>query len=547
MNFNYKKIILHIILFCLLNLFILTFMPSTTGADNPYLILHLDAVNSEIFFQELKKGNLPNIEKAFSGGGKIEHGLTLFPGATPMIVPRMPHGYSTDEYPMTGWEYYDIEEKRYITDPEPFMKVMSEVPRRSRSLFFLGFPGLDFFARMSIRNIPSLLEKYNVVEYYWMATDITGHLFGTERFYDSLYQFDRAVGSLAQNYDLSEVNLILYSDHGMVMEDVYTYDETKVLEDKMAEKIEYYKYPNLYLQEDVSPTKIAEKTIGENIFDLVFLKKDQNTVLGFSEAGKFTFTRQGAKYKYEYEGEDFFSYYEAGYKGDFLNRDQWLSLTKNLKYPGAVPNLYDLTMNPNSGDLVVVINPPRIPENVFYVEGNHYGITAGDLKVPVLMKGPDLKNLYDLETIWLHELYTEYIPETRKNFTNPRRENHSLALYFPTSADPNYELQVSYSPEYRHQAGLNYSDENLKIWYHYDIFSSFLTRIWLGPSLNIKNGRYDSGLSLQTEFKFDSFGARFNHDFFAETKSSISLFYDPGSRLRLQFTVPDKIGLQFQF
>ena len=78
---------------------------STTNvqAAKPYLIFHLDAVSSQDFFRELEAGNLPNIERLFAGGTQIKHGLSLYPGGTEMIYPRLKTGTGNHEGHSLGW------------------------------------------------------------------------------------------------------------------------------------------------------------------------------------------------------------------------------------------------------------------------------------------------------------------------------------------------------------------------------------------------------------------------------------------------------------
>ena len=100
--------------------------------------------------------------------------------------------------------------------------MLKNIPRINRTNFIHGITGLDFLAGLSMYNIPTLLEKYGVLEFYWFATDSVGHIFGERMHLKKIYQFDRYLGRLNRIMDLSEVNLVLYSDHGMIYNDVYT-------------------------------------------------------------------------------------------------------------------------------------------------------------------------------------------------------------------------------------------------------------------------------------------------------------------------------------
>ena len=92
---------------------VFVFIP-TAEAANPFLILHLDAVSSQDFFRELEAGNLPNIEALFADGIHIRHGMSLFPGGTEMIYPRLKAGLSNSQGESVGWGYVDPTSKKVV-------------------------------------------------------------------------------------------------------------------------------------------------------------------------------------------------------------------------------------------------------------------------------------------------------------------------------------------------------------------------------------------------------------------------------------------------
>lgn len=98
-------------------LVVLLAVSAGVGASSPCLIFHLDAVSSPVFFRELEAGNLPNIERLFAGGIHIKHGLTLYPGGTEVIYPRLKMGIGNDQGRTVSWGLVDPETEEIITSP----------------------------------------------------------------------------------------------------------------------------------------------------------------------------------------------------------------------------------------------------------------------------------------------------------------------------------------------------------------------------------------------------------------------------------------------
>ncbi|MEJ6951479.1 alkaline phosphatase family protein [Natronospora cellulosivora (SeqCode)] len=529
-------------------LFLLIFS-QFTHANNPYLIFHLDAVSSEVFYRELEDGNLPNIEEIFEGGNMIRYGLTLFPGGTEVIVPRLPYGYSNAENPLVGWSFYDAKEERVVNDLEVFLKKFREIPRINRANYIHGIPGLDFLAGLSIYNIPALLEDYAVLEFYYFVTDSVGHIFGEKKHLEKLHQFDRYLGKLNKKMDLRNVNIVLYSDHGMVYNDVYTIDTKYIMDSDFAEYIKYYHYPNLYLKNNYSASEIANLLASKGIFDIVLYRKnacaiEDQEVIGYTEQGKLKISSINGKFSYQYTADDYFSYYEEGYNGEYLDSYQWLDLTRDSRYPGAIVNLYNYMLNPNTGDIVTILNPPKQPKTVDFYKGNHTGITSEDLLIPILYKGPDLEELYDIDALYLHKLYTEIIPESKELRRTPEREKHSIS--FISNGDSS-DLHFSLSPAYRTKLDIKYSNDTQSIAYHYDLFTSFLTRVWLGPALINTDSNCKLTISLQTEIKIDRLSLLINRNFFFDESTKLSLVYDLNNDFSIIYSNTGKFGLRYEF
>ena len=454
---------------------ILTFIVPTVAAANPYLIFHLDAVSAHDFYRELEEGNLPNIEALFEGGIQIKHGLSLYPGGTEMIYPRLKSGTGNHEGGSISWGYLDREADQLVSEPPGFLDLVRQFPRRSQSFFLYGIPVFHHLAELSLLNVKDILDTYGFAEVLWFHTDVVGHLLGPKAHLQSVYSFDRAIGNFLPVDQLDQVNIILYADHGMSFGDIELIDLKAIFKKTLGE-YRFYSYPNVYLNEEVNKAEKAQELVANGI-DFVFYRLG-DTVIAHHSQGTFALNGQDGKVSYTYSGEDPFDYYINGYSGEFLSSEEWLELTKHLRFPAAPPNIYNYLHNPNVGDFVVSLIAPKLPATIRANAGNHAGLLHSDLLVPVLFKGPDLQHLEDLEHLWLHDLYSVYVSDIDFSYV-PKREANSLTFFGFGSEYPGVGLQ--HSAKYRLRGELfAVPTQQTRIGFEYDVFSSFLSRNWLG-------------------------------------------------------------------
>jgi len=397
-----------------------------------FLIVHLDALSSPNFFQYMEEGHLPNLKAIFQDGDGhiIPYGLALFPGGTETTVPHLRKGVDNSTGGV-GWRHYDPERDKILPKYVTFFDMFSTIPRRAKAGFIYGVPFLDFFNFYPLMNIPELLDTYNVVQFFWFATDSLGHFFREDAYLASYKRFDSYMGRLIKRLDLDEVNIIIYSDHGMSFGRFIEPPQEEEIKRIVGDALRIYVHPIIFLNNPEEKEFFAKKIALESEIDFAFFRENVNRIVSYTVNGKIIFEgdREG-KIRYLYEGEDVFDYYEEGYQGEWLDADEWLSLTKKSNFPGVAPNIYNLFMNETTGDIVIVINPPKIPvfELLFGItyDANHAGVTKNDLLVPILLKGKELEHLYETEEIWLHDLFNR-IPTLDLNDNKPEREKNSFS------------------------------------------------------------------------------------------------------------------------
>ncbi|MDD3631855.1 MAG: alkaline phosphatase family protein [Atribacterota bacterium] len=492
----------------------LSFAAQTNSDTNPkFLIVHLDAVSSPNFFQYMDEGYLPHLKEFFGEGNIIKYGLSLFFGGTEMIYPRLKKGLGNEVGESVGWGYYDREKDRVVSDIKTFSHMFSSIPRRARASIIYGIPFFDNLMFLPILNIPQLLDTYGVIELLWFATDATGHALNEKIYLNSIRRFDRYFGRLVKNLNTNEVNIIIYSDHGMSFDNEIYINHVPLIKNVVGDGLRAFLFPNVYLKDINLKDYYAQKIIEETEIDFTFYKKEDNPkyVVGYSTSAKIVFEEnEDGRVRYLYEGDDVFDYYKDGYRGQWLTDLEWLSLTRDSKYPAVPPNIFRFLSNKNSGDIILVVNPPKIIHTMLNYSANHHGITNTDLLVPILLRGKELDHLYDREEMWLHTLFTS-IPTLSFDNIEPKREKNSLSLWGSASEENNYGFQLSLSPAYRWNVVLRYEQEIGKGWFEYDVYSSYVVRLWAGAGLQYQFEESSLEPFLNSRLQMDFGKIQFNY------------------------------------
>lgn len=448
------------------------------GAGAPFLVFHVDAVARLDLLAMLEAGRLPNVEAAFAEGVRIP-GVTLFLAATPVIYPRLHDPQSEHGPGRVGFCGFDRVAERPVSELEVFLELLGAVPRRAVTSFVHGIPGLDGLSAASMRNLPALLERYEVVEFFWFSTDALGHLVGAEAHAASLERFDAALGRILSELDLERLNLLLYTDHGLTFTTEMV-DQDAIVRERLGSTVRHVAYPNVYLHDPRQAPSAARALAADGGFDTAFYRLGDD-VEGFVDGEFVRFERVGETIRYSATGDPL-GYAELGYGAEALTCDEWLRLTIDARYPGTPVLVSWYLANPQAGDVVVTFTPPRIPLTTRATQGQHAGLVDTDLGVLVLARGPDLTALMGREALWLHELYLD-LPVVREA-PLPERELHTLGLSFDLERlAPSAELR--WSPAYRQRLGVALTPTEADAWAEVDLFSSYLTRWWVGGGLRL--------------------------------------------------------------
>ncbi len=469
-------------------------MPSALATAPPrFLIFHVDGVAAVDFDRALAEGRLPNIEQAFAGGARAD-ASSLFFAVTPVIYPRMHSGESNAGPGWLGFGGYDREAGRPISEAAVFFDYVQVFPRRSLASMLYGAPLLDALAGLAMQNLPDLLERYRVVEFFWFSTDTVGHLLGAEAQARSLERFDAYLGRLLPRLDMEGLNLVLYADHGLSFMRGMVDLEPALLERVGAERL-HYVYPNLFLHDPSLAPLLARELSRPGGPDFAFYRVDAKRVHGYVDGAFVRFEAEADGIRY-LSDDDPLGYAEIGYDGSALTPDEWLALTIDAPFPATPPNVFGYVQNPDAGDVVMGLNPPRMPVTVRAPAGAHAGLSHTDLVVPVLSRGPGLEALAARSELWLHELYRD-IPDLAFGY-EPPRERHEVEAWMRFD-DLVPCLRARLSPAYRLRLGAEASPVSWSLWSEHDVMASYLTRWWLGAGVNYQRGEVQPMVRAEVE------------------------------------------------
>ncbi len=449
---------------------------TAAGDSARYLLIHLDGVSSEVFLSELEDGNLENLQEFFSHRGIIGHGVTYYPPFTSAVVKRMRDAQPINEGEVIAWGVYDPVQEANEGRARVLLRYARTVPRRARGNFFLGFPFMDHLAGMALWNAPELVETYGVMEYYWFGTDTAGHIWGESAQRRNLRRFDRYFSRMVANLP-DDVNVVVYADHGMTFGEVLDYDQE--VADFLDDRARYYTYPHVYLHDRDDRAEVAREVVRGTWQDFAFYEDEPDRIVGFGPEAWVTFHREGDAIRYEHDGSDPLGYADLGYAGEYLASDDWLALTHQAEFPYTPVRLMELFDNDFVGDVVVALNgKPKAGPWVY--AGNHHGLGAADMSVPVLVRGPELEHLYGRDYVKIEEVLERASPDPFKA-TPPSREPHSATLSVRDDDGLAPGVEFTFSPRYRLQLGGETGPEVAsQLWASVDLLSGYLSRLWLG-------------------------------------------------------------------
>lgn len=510
--------------------------------SRPYVVFHLDAISSKVFFEMLDAELLPNISALFSGGAVIPCAVSPFMPGTEMVYPRLKRGRAASSDDPIAWSTMNRITGEWKTYPDNVLGLWQWMPRYALSQGLNGVMGFEWATALSAMNIRRMLRDYRIVEFFWFNSDTVGHNKGVDAQKTSAARFDSSLRPFVDYVQQSpdSVNLALYCDHGMSMIEEYV-DTDAAMAEVAGEQAVLCFYPNLYLADAKRAPEVARDLAARHEVDFAFWRDSDKRVIGLHDRGSVWFDFDERGISYGYEGEDPFGYYNLGYRGERLSDDGWLDMTCKSPWPAAPVQVVRYMQGDCSGDVVVITNPPKGMPTIGGFVARHKGIAASDCTVPVLMVGPDIVLDPVPDSIWLHTLYNEVLRIDPLAAQRALREPNSLAL-----SGAGVHLTLSPAPSLLLHAELG--GDNSVFLCETDPFRSFNARLWIGAGITSHGDRSTTTACPALSARLEVFIDRLVVDWRTlrsdgKAEHRLSATYEAEGGFTIRWSFPNQIGL----
>lgn len=525
--------------------------PSEEASFHPqYLLIHVDGISADHLREEWRAGRLPHLRAHFGDAGWIPDAITYLPSKTPIVVSSVRKSTPIQESPLVSWAGADRLTGQPFTGIDTLREMIRSKSRLGMSNLLYGIPALSWLNVLATRNLPDFVRQYPTLEYYWYPIDTIGHFYGEEAYLEMIHQFDLHMGAMLEQID-PEINVILYSDHGMAFGNGLRTDDQ--IREQFGAIVRTASYPNIYLNEPDDPAhrgRVARAIVQQTDVDFVFYLQSEGRVVGIHEQGEMAIveTQGGHRYRYGVTGEDPLGYVQAGYEGELWSDEEWLEFTYDLDYPAAPPQIFHLLENVSAGDLVTFLEAGRFSQTDYSERGNHGGFTRQEASIPIFFRGPDLAMLDGRETVALNSLMQVIgSPDFDRK---PRRDRHQI---YGSQGFRHTEqrLGLTLSTRYRWQLGgelhlrPGLQEDRYHGWIAGDIFRSYIARVWIGVGLQGEmSGRTGVEFHLIHELRYRRW--HLQSHFRTHSGNRYSLLFDVAPFIALEWINLHEAGLRLR-
>ena len=188
------------------------------------------------------------------------------------------------------------------------------------------------------------------------ATDGLLHSQGPERLAVALESLDKILREI-QNYCGQETEIVMFSDHGMNLEENRRVNLQTTLQRQGFEVVipafGLCSYVAVYCRDGDRVPETARAILEANGVDFA-IYKDGNDVVVESERGPARIEKQSDAYQYVARKGDPLQL--GSYAGSFLSAEEWFNHTAHHHYPDAVVNIYKSLFSPrvkHTADILV--------------------------------------------------------------------------------------------------------------------------------------------------------------------------------------------------
>ena len=129
------------------------------------------------------------------------------------------------------------------------------------------------------------------------------------------------------------------------------------------------------------------------------------------------------------------------------------------------------------------------------------------------------------------------------------RQGRKTFLVFGKAAIGEYNsgFEIFLSPAYRWNFGFHYSDDIYRSWFEYDLYSSYLMRLWTGAGLQYNGQNLDALVQARLQIDLGkiqlNYGGQFTQSGWEiNTKEVV---YQINNCLALEWLIPNGFGMSF--
>jgi Uncharacterized proteins of the AP superfamily len=409
--------------------------------DNITIVIIIDALSDDFFRSNNEK--TPNLNKLISNGAFYFKNTTCIPSCTGIGHTHILTGVGPDEHNIAGLNFLNREKQEHFNglDLNVEQLLNNGLSKEINTIFegnsdiksasiwnpvsrgaTISIPYSQSFYRHAERlAMKQIDEGARVLTIWYPLLDPIGHYLGVEHPFRKfwLYRIDYQIGLLLKSLEnrnlLDKTMLHITADHGQTMVnkkfDLFDYFRKYGLKtygkDHITEKDPKifnnydifvcrngYRFAHVYFGDNM---KAAPKLI--NYFREQLLTEDAvrnifsrvgDSVLVESKNGTAIIHQNNEKYSYKVvQGIDPLLYEDSFLKnGQFLSEDNWKDSTIYSESPNVVPQIYQLMIAKNSGDITLAASKEYNFSSIPHKAG-HGGLEKEEMIVPSISLFPE--------------------------------------------------------------------------------------------------------------------------------------------------------------
>lgn len=414
-----------------------------SNPDNLTIVIIIDGLSDNFFREHLEKA--PNLSKALLNGAYYLKNTTCLPSCTGIGHAYILTGTCPNQHSICGLNYIDKQVKTHFNGLSMNIESLlnnslskdiktifeNNASVKSASIWSpvtrgcdITIPYSNYWYRHAAKLAMEQIKKgARLITIWYPLLDPLGHYLGIEHPFRKFwwhridYQIGNLFNQLELNGYLNKSLIYITSDHGQTLVnknlDLYKFfrkmgyttlgkDHSTVVGEINPNNYDIfvcrngYRFAHLYFGNNIDneeKEKIKQILLKENAVRNLFIKVGDK-VLVESSCGKGIINSTSEyerRYSYKVvEGIDPLLY-GSNLSSDYMKEVEWKSLTIFSESPNVVPQIYQLMMSENSGDIILAAKSEyhfsAIPH-----KAAHGGLEYEELVVPTIVLFPEYAN-----------------------------------------------------------------------------------------------------------------------------------------------------------